>query len=150
MFFIFFISPLTLVKPLPVTERTQLLYKAHRCVVPRPHPYTDPRRFFDDTRSSFRFVQPLLSRLSTRDDEPNFLGDGTGPLGFSSFTWPRGKDSVFLDTDSSTILHLASRHDFFYLTFFYLIFHFSRLEREREIVRPQRLKLTLSHRSRLI
>lgn len=40
VFFIFFISPLTLVKPLPVTERTQLPYR----------PYTPD---FDDTPPNF-------------------------------------------------------------------------------------------------
>lgn len=128
MFFIFFISPLTLVKPLPVTERTQLLYKAHRCV-PRPHPYTDPRRFFDDTRSSFRFVPPLPSRLVTTNpissatelDPSDFLrsrGHG-GRIQFSSIPIPRRYYTLRV-----TISFLTSS--------FILSFLFLRFERERE------------------
>lgn len=112
VFFIFFISPLTLVKPLPVTERTQLLYKAHRCV-PRPHPYTRSTRFFDDTGTSFRFVQPLLLLLLSSLVTTNPISSAT-ELDPSDFLRSRahGKDSVFLDTDYDIL------RDFFFFFFY--------------------------------
>ena len=90
MFFIFFISPLTLVKPLPVTERTQLLYKAHRCV--HVHSRAPIHAVFDDTGNFFRFLvlhlpHPPPSRLATTN--PISSATATRPLGFSSFTCPR-------------------------------------------------------------
>lgn len=108
MFFIFFISPLTLVKPLPVTERTQLLYKTHRCV--HVHSRAPIHAVFDDTGNFFRFLVlhfPLAGsrrptqfprRRETRDDPSDFLRSRA-----------HGKDSVFPDTDYKPYTHFSSR-----------------------------------------
>lgn len=120
VFFIFFISPLTLVKPLPVTERTQLLYKAHRCVPT------------STSLHSLTILELLFASFSSfwlLTTNPIFSATELDP---SDFLLPRahGKDSVFLHLPIDGIS----------------IFFFSILVPFRE----RWWKLTPSHRSRLV
>lgn len=123
-----------LVKPLPVTERTQLLYKAHRCV-PRPHPYTDPR-------DSLMILEVLFASSIPSSSSPDSWRRtqfprrrNCGPLGFSSFTCPREGFSF-----PQYRLWYTSR--FFFLHFFlsFFIFFYSRLI-SREILIPTTIKI---------
>lgn len=81
VFFIFFISPLTLVKPLPVTERAQLAYKLYIGAL-----------HFDGTKRLY-----FSSALSSRKEPNFFIGCASllsalgSVVGVSAFMSP-GKD----------------------------------------------------------